>query len=113
MSSSLPPIVADLADEEPVVADLIPAAIPVAPAARIAASGETVGEVIPVVVPLEAVEDEDAVPVVMPLDFIDYIGLAIQWVFGVGALFMGLSVLAAIPVGQFLVLGYLLEASGR
>jgi hypothetical protein len=119
MSSPLPPVVADLADE-PVVADLIPEAIPVAPASgRNAASGDAVameagkGEDVPAVVPLEAVEDEEAVPVVMPLDFIDYLGLAIQWVFGVGALFLGLSVLASVPVGQLLVLGYLLEASGR
>ena len=29
------------------------------------------------------------------------------------ALFIGLAVLAAVPVGQFLALGYLLESSGR
>jgi len=33
--------------------------------------------------------------------------------FGVASLFLGLAVLASLPVGQFLALGYLLEASGR
>lgn len=40
-------------------------------------------------------------------------GSVLEWCFGVVALFLGLSVLAAVPLGQFLVLGYLLEASGR
>src|SRR5262249_5606322 len=59
----------------------------------------------------------EKVPVVMPVspleNFFNQIGLAIEWVFGVAALFLGLSVLASIPVGQFLVLRYLLESSGR
>lgn len=40
-------------------------------------------------------------------------GSAIGWLFGVASLFVGLSVLASVPLGGFLVLGYLLEASGR
>jgi hypothetical protein len=36
-----------------------------------------------------------------------------DWLFGVVTLIVGLSVLAATPVLQFLSLGYLLEASGR
>jgi len=36
-----------------------------------------------------------------------------EWVFGAASLFVGLSVLAALPAVQFLSLGYLLEASGR
>ncbi len=36
-----------------------------------------------------------------------------EWVFGAAALILGLSVLAAIPVLQFLSLGYLLESGGR
>jgi hypothetical protein len=36
-----------------------------------------------------------------------------EWWFGVVALIIGLSVLAATPILQFLSLGYLLEASGR
>ena len=38
---------------------------------------------------------------------------ALGWCFGVVSLFVGLAVTAAIPIGQFLALGYLLEASGR
>src|SRR5687767_718782 len=41
------------------------------------------------------------------------VGSAIDWLFGAGALLLGLAVLAAVPVGQFLALGYLLEVSGR
>ncbi len=36
-----------------------------------------------------------------------------EWLFGVAVLMVGLSVLAALPVLQFLSLGYLLEAGGR
>lgn len=65
---------------------------------------------IPVVMP-----EADEIPVVMPLPrgFFGVIGAAAEWCFGVCALFVGLAVLAAIPVGQFLALGYLLEAGGR
>ncbi|HEV3122071.1 MAG TPA: hypothetical protein VGY53_09220 [Isosphaeraceae bacterium] len=41
------------------------------------------------------------------------IALAAEWVFGVISLVLGLSILAALPVIQFVTLGYLLEASGR
>lgn len=37
----------------------------------------------------------------------------VEWLFGAATLTVGLAVLAAIPVVQFLSLGYLLEASGR
>jgi hypothetical protein len=90
-----------------------PTAIPVAKPRRAEASKA------PVVMPLEAPEGAPpgaAVPVVMPEPQPGFFGtlyLAAEWFFGVGALFLGLSVLAAIPVGQFLVLGYLLEVSGR
>ncbi len=36
-----------------------------------------------------------------------------EWLFGVGSLLVGLSTLAALPLLQFLSLGYLLEASAR
>jgi hypothetical protein len=36
-----------------------------------------------------------------------------EWLFGAFALTVGLAFLAAIPIAQFLALGYLLEASGR
>jgi hypothetical protein len=37
----------------------------------------------------------------------------LEWLFGVAVLMIGLAVLAALPVLQFLSLGYLLEAGGR
>jgi hypothetical protein len=46
-------------------------------------------------------------------DFLRSIGLAVEWLFGFVSLIAGLAVLAAIPVLQFLSLGYLLEAGGR
>lgn len=90
--SALPPVLADLVEDEPPVADLVedpPLALAVA---------------VPV-----------APPVVMPVrrGFFGTLAAGIEWCFGVCALFLGLSVLAAVPVGQFLALGYLLEASGR
>jgi hypothetical protein len=36
-----------------------------------------------------------------------------EWIFGAIAIIVGLSVLAALPILQFLSLGYLLEANGR
>lgn len=85
--SALPPVVADLVEDDP-----------------------------PVVMPIPVVRpEEDVIPVVLPRPrgFFGAIGAAAEWCFGVCALFVGLAVLAAIPVGQFLALGYLLEASGR
>ncbi|MDB5352668.1 MAG: hypothetical protein JWN86_3915 [Planctomycetota bacterium] len=41
------------------------------------------------------------------------VGSATEWLFGVASLILGLSFLAALPILQFLSLGYLLEASGR
>ena len=41
------------------------------------------------------------------------VGSAAEWTFGLGAILVGLAVLAALPVLQFLSLGYMLEASGR
>ncbi len=83
MPSALRPVVAELANEEPAVVEIVPVEEP---------------------------------PVVMPvprLGFFGSIRAALNWCFGVASLFVGLAVLAAIPVGQFLALGYLLEASGR
>jgi len=42
-----------------------------------------------------------------------YLASAVDWLFGLLALVLGLAILAAIPLAQFLSLGYLLEASGR
>jgi len=44
---------------------------------------------------------------------IGLIGSTGRWCFGIASLFVCLALLASVPVGQFLVLGYLLEASGR
>jgi hypothetical protein len=41
------------------------------------------------------------------------IALATEWVFGVISLILGLSILAALPVLQFLSLGYFMETSAR
>jgi hypothetical protein len=40
-------------------------------------------------------------------------GSACEWLFGAFALVLGLSILSAMPVLQFLAFGYLLEAAGR
>src|SRR5262249_30622246 len=44
---------------------------------------------------------------------IRWVALAWEWVFGVLALMVGLAFLAAVPVANFLTLGYLLEVGGR
>jgi hypothetical protein len=41
------------------------------------------------------------------------VGSVLEWLFGVAVLMVGLAALAALPVLQFLSLGYLLEAGGR
>lgn len=41
------------------------------------------------------------------------IGALLEWLFGALSAMLGLATLAALPVVQFLTLGYLLEASGR
>jgi hypothetical protein len=41
------------------------------------------------------------------------VGSVLEWLFGVVVLLVGLAVLAALPILQFLSLGYLLEAGGR
>lgn len=41
------------------------------------------------------------------------IASAAGWLFGLATLLLGLAVLASVPIGQFLALGYLLEAGGR
>ncbi len=41
------------------------------------------------------------------------VGSVVGWGFGAASMVVGLAVLAALPVAQFLTLGYFLEASGR
>ena len=51
-----------------------------------------------------------------PIDLLrvlGWIGAAWEWCFGTAILILGLAVLAAIPILQFLSFGYLLEVSGR
>jgi hypothetical protein len=40
-------------------------------------------------------------------------GAIVEWLFGALSAMLGLAILAALPIVQFLTLGYLLEASGR
>jgi hypothetical protein len=106
MSSTLPPVDADLVEDEPVA---IPVALPC-----------SVHEAMAIPVALPCAEgppnaDAEAVPVATPVPSGTFglVGRVVERCFGVGALFIGLAVLAAIPLGQFLALGYLLESSGR
>jgi hypothetical protein len=118
MSSALPPVDADLVEDEPVVADLVSDAPVARPVAMPVKPEEAVPKAIPVV-RQDTVEDAptepEPIPVVEPVraGTFGLVGRVAEWCFGVVSLFLGLAVLAAIPVGQFLALGYLLEASGR
>jgi hypothetical protein len=73
---------------------------------------------------LEAVLVEEPLPVHRPGGPVRFLvgvvgqvlwGIAslLEWLFGAAVLMVGLAVLAALPVVQFLSLGYLLEAGGR
>ncbi len=42
-----------------------------------------------------------------------YTAMGVEWIFGLVAVVVGLALLAAMPLAQFLTLGYLLEVSGR
>src|SRR5690606_38457420 len=41
------------------------------------------------------------------------LGAALEWLFGLASVMVGLAVLASIPILQLISLGYLLESSGR
>src|SRR4051812_10434940 len=41
------------------------------------------------------------------------LALAAEWMFGAVSLILGLAILAALPVAQFLSMGYFLESSAR
>ena len=45
--------------------------------------------------------------------FFGSIAAGVEWLFGVAVLLVALATLAAVPVAQFLSLGYMLEAGGR
>ena len=75
---------------------------------------------IPTVRPLDTVEpvsrrkaDEELDATPLFVRFVRGLARFLEWCFGFAALMVGLAVLAAIPVLQFLTLGYLLEAGGR
>jgi hypothetical protein len=67
--------------------------------------------------PLPRREELEAVPPPLPRrqsrSELQLLFAGIEWVFGFFCLIGGLAVLAAVPLLQFLSLGYLLEASGR
>src|SRR5579872_1415262 len=98
MSAPLPPVVADLVDDGPVVADVVPdapTALPVAtPVPKQRPKPEAQEEAVAVAEP------------VSPVGTFGLVGRVAEWCFGVASLFVGLAVLAAVPVGQFLALGY-------
>src|SRR5262249_18045457 len=104
----LPPL--PLQPAEPIL-DVIPVAshlavtdaLPLPPAAPIA-------DVIPV--ESELVRVLEQVERIYALIF-NPIWSAFDWLFGVFSLILGLAILAAIPLVQFLTLGYLLEVGGR
>lgn len=72
-------------------------------------------DAIPAVLP--APPELEVQPVAAPKGWLRWIWDGIcsiaEWFFGVFALVLGLAILAAIPLMQFLTLGYLLEAGGR
>jgi hypothetical protein len=62
----------------------------------------------------ETVVDAEELPAApLPLRLWRTLCSALEWLFGLACLLVGLAVLASIPIVQFLTLGYLLEASGR
>ncbi len=73
------------------------------------------------VVPTALRVRDDELPTALPaprkrnvlLRCIAAVGSALEWLFGFASLFIGLAVLAALPVLQFLSLGYFLESGGR
>jgi hypothetical protein len=86
------------------------------PAATVLPLARPVGP-IPTVLPTGAF-DPAVVPTVGPRPGLTrrtlrHVGSVSEWLFGALTLVVGLSLLAAVPLGQFLTLGYLLESSGR
>jgi len=67
----------------------------------------------PVVQPAGSTPQSVANPLVLIRSCVRIIYSIGEWLFGFAILMIGLSVLAAMPVLQFLSLGYLLEAGGR
>jgi hypothetical protein len=76
----------------------------------------TDAEPIPVAIriaePLAVARPVPTVPVARR-GFFRTVQLGVEWLFGLACVVAGLAVLSAVPLAQFLVLGHLLEASGR
>jgi hypothetical protein len=81
---------------EPIFVRRVPVALPVA---------------LPIAVP--AIPTVHPVRRAWPVRVIRGIASAIEWLFGMAVLFVGLAALAAVPVFNLLSLGYLLESSAR
>jgi hypothetical protein len=98
------------------VADDSPAAPPIPDALPADAPASPILDVLPADAP-PAPERPPANPVVRALRFLGrsvrLVHSVLEWLFGAAVLTIGLAVLAALPVLQFLSLGYLLEAGGR
>jgi hypothetical protein len=88
------PVLEVVEDESTAVLDVLPADKPAAPARRRRPS--------PLAAPFRLVGRG-----------VRAVGSVLEWVFGALTLMVGLAALAALPVLQFLSLGYLLEAGGR
>jgi hypothetical protein len=67
----------------------------------------------PVVVPTAELVEADPLGPSLPVRIWRAGSSAARWLFGLASVLVALSFLAAIPIVQFLSLGYLLEASGR
>ena len=75
-------------------------------------SGLPIAQVVP------ATENSEFVQIVYPKRglirrSLGNVGLLIEWLFGLASLWLGLAVLASVPIVNFLTLGYILESSGR
>ncbi|MGH7223057.1 MAG: hypothetical protein ACRELF_07505, partial [Gemmataceae bacterium] len=104
-TNSTPPLyraipVLEVADEAPAVLDVLPAdneadapldVLPASPPSR-----SSIGSALP-----------------LAYSCVRAVHSMLEWLFGVAVLMVGLAVLAALPLLQFLSLGYLLEAGGR
>ena len=84
------------------------------PLARRAPIDDPIDELITTVFPVERIPTVDPIPrIPKHVRYGRKLGRLFEWCFGFVALMVGLAVLAAIPIVQFLTLGYLLDSGGR
>jgi hypothetical protein len=85
------------------------------PVLEVADDQAVVVEVLPVVEPPPRPRSRNLVALAFRFvaRVVRVVGSVLEWLFGALTLMIGLAVLAAVPVLQFLSLGYLLEAGGR